>query len=60
LNADMCKFESPQKHESRAQLANSSKAGIGNLLLVADQKQTLQGMAGRTNFLPTISYLCCL
>jgi len=30
------------------------------LSLVAGQKQTLQGMAGRTNFLPTMPFLCCL
>jgi len=33
------------------------KAGVGNLSRVARQKQTLQGMAGRTNFPPTIPFL---
>jgi len=31
-------------------------AGVGNLSLVAGQKQTMQGMAGRTNFPPTILF----
>ena len=35
------------------------KAGVGNLSQVAGQKQTLQGMAGCTNFPPTIPFLCC-
>ena len=32
-----------------------SKPGVGNLSQVAGQKQTQQGMAGRTNFPPTIN-----
>jgi len=32
------------------------KAGVGNLSLVAGQKQTLQGMAGRSNIPPTIPF----
>jgi len=35
------------------------RPGVGNLSLDAGQKQTLQGMAGRTNFPPTIRSLCC-
>jgi len=31
LNTDKCKFESSQKDESRAQSADSSKAGLLNL-----------------------------
>jgi len=33
-----------------------SMPGVGNLSLVAGQKQTLQGMAGRTNFPSTIPF----
>jgi len=35
----------------------STSAGIGNPSLVTDQIQTLQGMAGCTNFPPTIPFL---
>jgi len=31
-------------------------AGVGNLFLVAGQKQNLQGMTGRTSFPPTIPF----
>jgi len=34
----------------------TSRPGIGNLSPVAGQNQTLQGMAGRTNFPPTIPF----
>jgi len=37
-----------------------SMSGVGNLSVVVGQKRTLQGMAGRTNFLPRISFPCCL
>jgi len=33
-----------------------AKSGVGNLSLVAGQKQALQGMTGRTNFPPTIPF----
>ena len=52
----MCKFESSQKDESRVHSNDSSYAGIDNLSRVAGQKQTLQGMAGRNNFLPMIPF----
>jgi len=39
-----------------AHLYCSAIAGVGNLFLVAGQKQTLQVMAGRTNFPPTIRF----
>jgi len=32
-----------------------SRPGVGNFSLVAGQKQTQQGVAGRTNFPPTIN-----
>jgi len=32
-----------------------ARAAVGNLSLVAGQKQTQRGMADRTNFLPTIN-----
>jgi len=37
-------------------MAPTAGPGVGNLSLVAGQKQTLQGMAGRTNFPSTISF----
>jgi len=33
-----------------------SMTGVGNLSLVAGQKQILQGMAGRTNFPPRVPF----
>jgi len=33
-----------------------SKAGVGNLSLEAGRQETLQGMAGPTNFPPTIRF----
>jgi len=50
-------YSNPQKMwqvlHSRTQ---KFKTGVGNLSLVMGQKQNLQGMAGRTNFPPVISF----
>jgi len=35
----------------------SLKPGVSNLYLVVGQTQTLQDMAGRTNFQPTIPFI---
>jgi len=37
-------------------IIRSFKSGVGNLSLVAGQRQILQGLAGRINFPPTIPF----
>jgi len=47
LNTDMHKFESSQKDENRAQSADSSKAGVGNLITIAVRMNCALSLAGR-------------
>jgi len=41
-------------------LVSCYSTGIGNLLRVASQKQTQQGMASRINFHQQFRFFCCL